>query len=198
MMPKKVRITQTLLEALLPVLGYFFWNWDTSFVLLWFALDWLTGYVITILKAKRRYQYSRQENEAKLAKKRLILGFASILTTFILGWLILPALTPNFSWIERIRAFLSYADMGIPQGIILIPLIVLNGYMLYNNQFVRIKLYERFGMDPITKTLYWESLLTPAIGIIAFITSLFITYPPEILLFGSIIGVSIFRLLMRD
>lgn len=198
MIPKKVRLTQTLVEALLPILGYFYWDWDASFVLLWFGLDWMSGLILTYLKTKKRYSYSRQVNEKTLANKRLSLSAGAFFLTCFLAWLTLPQLIPDFSWKERIWAFLSYADMGIPQGIILVPLIALNSYLLYQNMFVKFRLYERLGMNQITKHLTLEALLTVSISLIALIISFFVHYPSEILLFGSIAGITLFRFFYRD
>jgi hypothetical protein len=197
MIPRRILVIQTLLEAALPVYGYFYWNWDTSFVLLWFLLDWLVSYVITWLKTKKRYKYSRQVMEKKLATQRLLLGFLSILVVVFLGWFTLPNLTENFHWLERIWAFLSYADMGIPQGAILLPLLALNGYMLYSKQFVQLKMHERIGMSNITAHLRFEALLVVPIAAIAFTISFWVPYSPEFLLFGSTAGITLVRLLKR-
>lgn len=198
MIPQKARITQTVFEALLPILGYFFWGWDTSFVLMWFGLDWISGIVLTYLKTRKRYNYSRQEHEQKLAKQRLLLVSGAFVITSIATWFTLPQLNHIFSWKERIWAFLSYADMGIPQGIIIVPLIALNGYLLYNNIFLKFRLYEHIGMRQLTKHLPYEAILSASISVLALIMSFVIEYPNEILLFGSIIGITVFRLNSRD
>lgn len=197
MMPRRILIIQTLIEAILPTLGYFYWHWDTSFVLLWFALDWLVSYVLTILKTNKRYQYSRQVPEKQMARKRLLLGAGAIILTFSATWFTLPRLESDFSWPERLISFLTYADMGIPQGVILLPLIILNAYTLYNRQFVQFRLYERITMNKLTLALFRESIILPICGIVALVISLIQVYPPEVLLFGSIGGITLYRLTTR-
>lgn len=198
MIPKKVRLTQTLLEALLPILGYFYWSWDASFVLLWFGLDWVAGILLTYLKSRKRYAYSRQVQEKRLAQQRLVTVLGAFAFTLLATWFTLPQLIHNFLWKERIWAFLSYADMGIPQGVILVPLIALNGYLLYNNMFIKFRLFEHMNMRYLTKHLPLEAILTCSLSALAFSLSFVFTYPSEILLFGSILGISVFRFFLRD
>jgi hypothetical protein len=198
MIPKRVLLVQTILEGAIPALGYFYWDWDTSFVLIWFLLDWLISFIITSLKGKKRYTYSRQEMEQKLLQKRVAIGISSILLTSLFVWFTLPNITENFHWTERIWAFLSYAELGIPQGIILVPLMVLNAYLLFTKQFVQLKLYERMGMEAITKTIPLEALLITPIAFLACLSSFIVQYPPELLLFSSILGITAVRLIQRS
>ncbi len=108
MTPKNALIVQTLLEALLPVAGYLFWNWDTSFILQFFLLDWLLFYGLTLAKGAKRSAYHSSENEKRVFIKNAVLGALLLLATIFLVWTLLPRLQQPFLWTERIWAFLSY------------------------------------------------------------------------------------------
>ncbi len=197
MTPKNALIVQTLLEALLPVAGYLFWNWDTSFILQFYLLDWLLFYGLTLAKARKRAHYHPDADERRLAFRNALLGALLLIATTALVWNLLPRLQQPFSWSERIWAFLSYEDLGMAQGLFLIPLILLNGIMLYKSQFIRLNLFAKLDMQQITNGLTKQGLLLLGAAGIFFGFSFFTSYPPEAVLFAAIGGTMIYRFLAR-
>ena len=125
MTPKKALLFQTLVEGFIPVLGYFYWNWDASFILLFYLIDWVLFWTLTWLKARKRIQSSGNAAEKQKAVQHVSIAFLCILSTSAAVFYLLPNMHTPFSWTERIHAFLSYSDMGIQQGFILIPLMAL-------------------------------------------------------------------------
>lgn len=198
MTPKNALIVQTLLEALLPVAGYMFWNWDTSFILQFFLLDWLLFYGLTLAKGAKRSAYHSSENENRVFIKNAVLGALLLLATIFLVWTLLPRLQQPFSWTERIWAFLSYQDLGLPQGVLLIPLILLNGILVYRSQFLRFRLFERLTMQQITGGLTKQGLILLGAAGIFLGFSFFTAYPPEAVLFATIAGTMAYRFLARS
>lgn len=198
MTPKNALIVQTLLEALLPVAGYLFWNWDTSFILQFFLLDWLLFYGLTLAKGAKRSAYHSSENEKRVFIKNAVLGALLLLATIFLVWTLLPRLQQPFSWTERIWAFLSYQDLGLPQGVLLIPLILLNGILVYRSQFLRFRLFERLTMQQITGGLTKQGLILLGAAGIFLGFSFFTVYPPEAVLFATIAGTMAYRFLARS
>lgn len=198
MTPKNALIIQTLLEALLPVAGYLFWNWDTSFILQFFLLDWLLFYGLTLAKGAKRSAYHSSEPEKRVFIKNAVLGALLILATVILVWTLLPRLQTPFAWTERIWAFLSYQDLGLPQGVLLIPLILLNGILVYRSQFLRFRLYERLNMQQITGGLIKQGLILLGAAGVFLGFSFFTVYPPETVLFATIAGTMAYRFLARS
>jgi hypothetical protein len=197
MKPQQALIIQTLLEALLPVAGYLFWNWDTSFILQFFLLDWLLFYGLTVAKASKRASYFQSTAEQKIMRNNVILGALLLLATVLMVWILLPRLQQPFSWTERIWAFLSYQDLGIAQGLLLIPLILLNGILVYKTQFIRLRLFERLDMQQITGGLTKQGLILLGAAGVFFGFSFFTIYPPETVLFATIGGTLIYRFLAR-
>lgn len=198
MTPKNALIVQTLLEALLPLAGYLFWNWDTSFILQFFLLDWLLFYGLTLAKGAKRSAYHSSENEKRVFIKNAVLGALLLLATIFLVWTLLPRLQQPFSWTERIWAFLSYQDLGLPQGVLLIPLILLNGILVYRSQFLRFHLFERLTMQQITGGLTKQGLILLGAAGIFLGLSFFTVFPPEAVLFATIAGTMAYRFLARS
>ncbi len=198
MTPKRALLFQTLIEGLIPVLGYFYWNWDASFILLFFLIDWSLFWTLSLLKARKRIQFSGNTSEKQLATKHLGIAFLCILSTSLAVFHILPNIHSNFEWTERIWAFLSYSDMGIQQGFILIPLMVLSGYLTYKQQFLLPQLYRKYPVTYFTREGVKQGLILSVIYGIVLSVSYFFRFPDEVLLFGTVTGVIAYRLITRN
>ncbi len=198
MMPKKALLFQTLIEGLIPVLGYFYWNWDASFILLFFLIDWSLFWTLSLLKARKRIQFSGNTSEKQLATKQLSIAFLCILSTSLAVFHMLPNIHSNFEWTERIWAFLSYSDMGIQQGFILIPLMALSGYLAYKQQFLLPQLYRKYPVNYFTREGVKQGLILSVTYGIALLVSYFYRFPDEVLLFGTVTGVIAYRLITRN
>lgn len=197
MTPQKAIIFQTCIEALLPILGYFYWSWDASFILMFFLIDWLLYWVLTLFKARKRIDFSGNETEKQIATRHLAIAFLCILSTSLAVFFTLPNMHPDFSWTERIWAFLSYSDMGIQQGFILIPLMTLSGYLTYKQQFLLPQLFRKYPVSQFTRESVKQGIILSLAFGITLLISRFIHIPDEVLLFGTVLGVVIYRLLTR-
>lgn len=197
MTPNRAVLFQTLIEALLPILGYFYWKWDASFILLFYLIDWILFWVLTVLKARKRIQFSENIAEKQIAVKHLSIAFLCILSTSLAVFHILPAIHAHFSWTERIWAFLSYSDMGIQQGFILIPLMILSGYLTYKQQFLIPQLFRKYPVNFFTRESVKQGLILSLVSGIVLLVAYFIQFPDEVLLFGTVTGVVAYRLISR-
>ncbi|WP_300663538.1 hypothetical protein [Fluviicola sp.] len=197
MTPQKAIIFQTCVEALLPVLGYFYWSWDASFILMFYLIDWLLFWVLTLFKARKRLDFSGNETEKQVAAKHLAIAFLCILSTSLAVFFTLPNIHAGFSWAERIWAFLSYSDMGIQQGFVLIPLMVLSGYLTYKQQFLLPQLFRKYPVSQFTQESVKQGIILSLVFGITLLISRFVQIPDEVILFGTVLGVVIYRLITR-
>lgn len=198
MTPKRALLFQTLVEGLIPVLGYFYWNWDASFILLFFLIDWCLFWTLSLLKARKRIQFSENTAEKQLATRHLGIAFLCILSTSLAVFFTLPNIHPQFEWTERIWAFLNYSDMGIQQGIILIPLMVLSGYLAYRQQFLLPQLYRKYPVAYFTREPVKQGIILSLVFGVVLLVSAFVVFPDEVLLFGTVTGVIAYRLITRN
>lgn len=198
MTPKRALLFQTLIEGLIPVLGYFYWSWDASFILLFFLIDWCLFWSLNLIKARKRIQFSESNAEKQLAVTHLSIAFLCILSTSLAVFHILPNIHPHFEWTERIWAFLTYSDMGIQQGIILIPLMILSGYLAYKQQFLLPQLYRKYPITFFTREGVKQGIILSLIYGIVLLVSYFMKFPDEVLLFGTVAGVIAYRLISRN
>ncbi|MBP5982420.1 MAG: hypothetical protein KA734_01770 [Fluviicola sp.] len=194
---KQSAIFQTVLEAALPLAGYFFWHWDTSFILLFYLLDWILFLAINSVKAKKRFAFSQLAIEKKQAIRTLLLGTAFLIITCFVVLLTMQLLQPTFNFSERVVAFLRYNDMGIEQGYVLLPLLLLNGISVYKQQFIRPELYKYLTMGQLINESSKQGLLLLACAGLFLGVALFVQLPEEILLFSTIIGTTGYRIVER-
>lgn len=197
MTPRNAIIFQTCIEALLPILGYFYWSWDASFILMFYLIDWLLFWVLTLFKARKRIDFSGNETEKHLATKHLAIAFCCILSTSLAVFFTLPNIHTGFSWTERIWAFLTYSDMGIQQGFILIPLMVLSGYLTYKQQFLLPQLFRKYPVNQFTQEGVKQGIILSFAFGITLAVSYFIQIPDQVILFGTVLGVVTYRLITR-
>lgn len=198
MTPRKAILFQTCIEGLIPVLGYFYWKWDASFILLFYLIDWVLFWVLSLLKARKRIQFSENLPEKQLAIKHLGIAFLCILSTSLAVFYILPNIHPHFSWQERIWAFLTYSDMGIQQGFILIPLMTLSGYLAFKQQFLLPQLFRKYPVSQFTLEPVKQGIILSLVFGIVLLVSGFVQFPDEVLLFGTVSGVIVYRLYSRS
>ncbi len=191
---RKARFFQIILEAILPIVGYFYWNWDTSFILLFYFLEWTLFLAITSAKGRKRYYYLGDPNEKKEALRNVSLGFVWLFLSCIIFGFTLIHLEINLSWLERIHAFITYSDMGIAQGYLLIPILILNGVMVYKQQFISVGRYKTLSMKEITAGAHVQGLIVLVFATLSLVVSFAVIYPSEIILFGTIIGTSIYKM----
>lgn len=193
MTPQRFFLIQTLLEALIPTIGYFYWNWDLSFILLFYLLDYLLAFGILIAKGRKRSDYTRQAAEKKLLVQQTVVGFA-LMSAACAGMAVgVQLLHPDLDWQQRILAFLAYEDMGIRQGYVLVPLIVLNGILVYRQQFLMPARYRVLPMKAITQPFVTEGLaLLGCAGLFVGVASL-VRFPEEVVIALLIGGTTFYR-----
>jgi hypothetical protein len=196
MTQQRLFLIQTLLEAIIPVIGYFEWGWDLSFILLFYLLDALLAFGILLAKGKKRLSHSNNATERTLFAKHSVSGFLLFAIAIAGIALSITFLQPELDWWNRIVHFLTYKEWGIQQGYILVPLVVLNGVMVYRQQFLMTARYRTLEMSAITRPFLVQGfVLLGAAGILLGTTAL-IQFPEEILITAFILGISVYRFLV--
>jgi len=196
MTPQRVFLFQTLLEALIPLIGYFQWGWDSSFILLFYLLDWILATGITLAKGLRRIRYSKDPVEKRALVKSMPLALVLMLSACSLIALAVIRLQPGLDWTDRIWQFLVYKDLGIEQGLVLVPLMLLNGVVVYRQQFLTPGRYRTYTMSMITQPLVKQGIILLGSAGLLLGTVQFIQLPETVLVFLSITGISVYRWLV--
>ncbi len=173
---KNQRLIQAIGDAAIPLMGYFWWNWSLYFIALFFILDLVFQTIVEYLKMNK----SKGDVSKTNALQWLFLTLALIAVLHLL------VLTQNESiqFLIEIWNFLKYTDLGgIPQGLILFPLLALVNYQRYKIEFLQPKLYERIHAQDIflnyrIKLMYLLSFFCLLTG-----AAFFIPLPDAVILF---------------
>lgn len=125
---KKIEVISALLgDVALPLIGFLFWDWGFYFISLFFLFD----LIFRTLFIKRRLKPIDE------LKNRNIIIFKAFLFTFlevILIHCIVVGVFPHTNIGDSFIYFLTYEEMGIAQGVVLLPLLLLNEAMKIRNE----------------------------------------------------------------
>ena len=135
-------------DSVIPLLGYFIWNWNLYFILIFYGIDFLTKEVLLHLKSMKINDFRKGENShwGKFAlKSSLLLSFSIFLIQ-----LSMPHIERNFDSLKELYAFWSLKDVGgIEQGYVLIPLIIFMGYFQYKMEFLKPGLFAKMSIQDL-------------------------------------------------
>jgi len=188
-----LRIVQALADAIIPILGYFLWDWGLFFIVLYYLLDLIVSEIFMHLKTReiRMFRSGSMTNYMKY----IVLGMSLIASILLLVRIFIMQTHPQTDILEEIIAFCSYKDMGIAQGYLLIPLVIFVGYQRFKTEFLQPKKHETTTMEAL-----WSSrlksliLLLTSVGLITG-TAYFIVFPDLIYLALLLASYSAYQLL---
>ena len=161
-MQNKAIYIQLIGDALIPLLGFFLWDWSLYFILLFYLLDLIASEVVMLFKAKRA-QGSDQDMKRPYRLYSWAL-FVFNLITFHVGIFMMH---PNVDFSKEIMDFIMYEEMGIPQGLILIPLVGFIAYQQYQMEFIRTGVFTR-----AVASMMWARHLVDRLNILLFALAL--------------------------
>lgn len=157
-------------------------------------------WVLSVVKSRKCMQIQQLDSATiRQTKNNLGIGLSGIFITSTFVYFTLHQVHQSFSWNKRIGDFLSYTDMGgIPQGFILIPLLVAVGLMDYKQKFVKFELFKKIPAFVFTQNTRKQAIYASiSFGLVLILSSIY-SISDELLLFGTVIGVLTFRMLHRN
>lgn len=189
------KYVQLIGDALIPLLGFFWWDWSLYFILLFYGLDLIANEIIIHLKSRKIIQFQSEDKQIWL-KLGVFSAFTLILIVFLCHLTILN-LYPSIDFQQEIISFWQYEELGIQQGFILVPLIAITAYQQYSIFFIRTQIFRKVGLKSI-----WKNHLT-ALLIILGITGIFlglskwILIPDVVIIIGIVVLSSVYSLLRK-
>lgn len=191
-MSQKFKYLQVIAEALIPLLGFYFWDWGLYFILLFYFIDLVADLLVSHLKTSKIQQYNQQGNSGwlKWGVSSAFLFVVSVVSIHTALWFIFPSI--NF-WKEA-KSFWMYKELGIEQGYILVPLVFVMAIQQYKMEFVRFRLFEKQDVNRL-----WLSKVRAYLAMIGFSglvvgLSQFIILPEWAYVIGIVSFVSMYSL----
>lgn len=190
-----MRYIQLAGDALIPLLGFFWWNWSVYFIVLFYLLDLLIGEVIIYFKARKIAEYDQRE---KAFYGRFLLSLLLLTGSVFLIHIAIWLFYPGIDFIKEMVAFWEYEDMGFQQGYILLPLLILIAYQRYKLEFLLPARYRNTRQLDLWNNHFRAYLILIGLVGFAILISYGITLPDIALLFGIIIGTTSYQLYLPE
>ena len=190
--PIHLKVFQLLAEIAIPLLGYFFWDWGFYFILLFFLLDYLVFITFSFIKHRKIMQF--REAKYFFPIKQVFYSSLILIFTLIFTFIGLPLIGP-FDFSLETWEFLSYKEMGIPQGLLLLPLLIYGGYAQYKMQFLMPRKFATISASENWKQHFFFLSIALLAALLFYILSSFFVFPEFIyigLLLGGIAGIKWF------
>ncbi|MDX1651102.1 MAG: hypothetical protein R3277_01335 [Brumimicrobium sp.] len=148
----RMKLIQATGEAIIPLAGYFFFDWNLYFILLFYFIDLIAGEVFLHLKLKKILNY--QGISDYFSRTRFYAALNGLMICVIIAGVHVPVrlLYPEISFKHEFIEFLMYEEAGIPipQGFILLPLVILGNYQQYKSNFLHPKRYRTLAYKQVT------------------------------------------------
>jgi hypothetical protein len=186
-----IKYLQLITDAIIPLLGYFFWHWNLYFIVLFYLLDYLACEVFSHVKAKKVTSLKKQNNSNWL-KLGMISGLLFVVNIVFVQFTI-KGLVPAIDFTQEIFAFWTYKDMGIEQGYFLLPLIAFAGYQRYKMEFLMTGMVQKITIQQIFNQHIRAQLITFAFIAFAFGLSFFSVFPELVYVLGIVFFTGLYQ-----
>jgi hypothetical protein len=207
MNPKSANYISIALEGILPILGYFLWDWNVYFVIVFYLFDFILQQVLFSLKVHKTILKPGYYNGTdaglssifrKTLVKQILFGLLVLAVLLITSNQIGTSTIKNFSIMSESSSFFWYREMGIPQGFILIPLLILAGFAMYKMKFLLPRLYLKYDYEKMTRQHISSMLLLLAISGLFLGISYFVELPQYVYVISFAVLKFLFDLLIKD
>lgn len=147
-------------DALIPILGFFLWDWSLYFILLFYFIDFITDEVILHLKSKKIIQSQNVSNS--IWWKHGIVSFTVLTLLLLIIHFAMLFIDDGINFWTEAVAFWNYEELGIKQGVLFIPLVFLVGYMQFRMEFLLPARYKTADL-----TTLWRKHIAALLSMIA-------------------------------
>lgn len=151
--------TRLLSNLLIPVLGFLLWDWSLYFILLFYMLDIVSSEIVVHLKIKKIQQVGKKTTLKSPSTIYGIISFLFLIATIAELNLGTVLLHPDIDLKGEIWEFITYKELGIQQGFLLIPLVGMMAYSSYKMEFIFPKHYLHQEEKPVWKDHLRERFL---------------------------------------
>lgn len=147
MTPTRLKVVQAIGEAIIPLLGYFYFDWSLYFILLFYFIDLIATEVFTYIKVNKIIAFQRIGYSLQQRYGKLILNSILVIFLILLSHAFIYFQQEGVNFHQAFIAFLAYEEPGfpVPQGYILLPLVIFGNFQQYKNMFVKSNAYRVFS-----------------------------------------------------
>lgn len=179
-------------DAVIPLVGFFAWDWSLYFILLFYFIDLVIGEVVVNLKSRKIVEYQKSGVQGWIIRawaSGLLLIGTVLLIHFILYWVV-----SGIDFRAEAIEFWTYEELGIQQGYILLPLLIIAAVQQYRIYFLLPARYRTQQLEDLWKKRI-SSLLIVAVGaLLAFALFQFVVIPAWVIVVVIVAATSVYGL----
>lgn len=180
-------------EALIPLLGFFLWDWGLYFILLFYIIDLFANEFVIHLKSRKTTDFQLEKSNKLTWVKNGLISLFLIVVVIVLIHVVMRSIDPSIDFKQQAQNFWNYTELGIKQGYVLFPLLFFVGYQQYKMQFLARAKYR----NTIMKDL-WSRHLQAFIVVIGFCgltfgLTQFHIFPEIIYVFGTVLFTTLYK-----
>lgn len=185
----KLKFIQAIGEAFIPLLGFFYFEWNLYFIILFYFIDLVTTEVFLHLKVNQILKFQSVRSYPKKWKLNTLINSLLVLIILAGTHFVIALLYPGISFKQEFVDFVMYEEAGIPipQGFILLPIVIFGNYQQYKTMFLRPKLYQRQSWSFLLYSRRRALMITLTGTIICLIASSLFDLPIVVYLLGIVI-----------
>lgn len=172
-------------DAVIPLAGAFFFDWSLYFILIFYCLDLLAQEVILHLKSKKTVEFRGIDKNIWSTN-----GIKSgVLLLFVLALIHVAVyfIEPGIDFKQQLYDFIMYEELGIPQGVVLVPLIAFSAYQLYKMTFLMPARFRTISLEEIWKPHLIAQLIIIGFAGLSIGISQFIVFPEIVYVLAIVI-----------
>lgn len=193
MTKQRLAYIQIVLEATIPLAGFFAWNWSLYFIILFYILDLMAGEFTMHLKSRQIVKF-----QGGLSGRQWIVngGIGLVLFVVLLSGIHLMFAMYNhgIDFSKEISAFWNYEEMGIQQGYLLTPLVFLLSFQQYRFDFMLPARYRNTDIKSLWRPHYLALGLMLGGCILALLINLFVSLPEMVYVLSIVVAAALFSL----
>ncbi len=178
------KLVQTASDAIIPLLGFFLWNWSLYFILLFYFIDLLGNEIIAHLKSKKICSFQHKPRVEWL--KMGIFSAVSLVVLIALIHFAMTFIVPSIDFWTEIKSFWNYEEMGIKQGYILVPLVLFVSFQNYKMTFLMQAKFRTTNVHQVWKSHLHSLFILIGFTGLALGISLFVSLPEMVFVLGIV------------
>lgn len=179
-------------DAVIPLAGFFFWNWSLYFILLFYFLDVLASEVIMHLKSKKIIHYQGKPRKSVWTIYGIV-SFITLIITLFLVHLAMRMMHPTIDFWQELKEFWTYKELGIQQGYLLLPIVALGTYQQYKLYFLTPARQRTAHFKGIWRSHLKAFFLISGVSLLVAAVSQLILFPEVIYVALIVAGVAVYR-----
>ena len=187
----KTKHVQIFGDALIPLCGLFFWDWGLYFILLFYFIDLFAGEVVLHLKSNKIIKTQKEGGYTWV--KGALLSFFCCLIVVLVSHFVVFVVVDGVNFKDQAFLFWNYEELGIKQGPLLIPLVLISTLMQYKTEFITPKVYKKVQINEI-----WRRRIMSLLALIGFAgfclaTAKLFVLPEELYVFCLVLATTAYK-----